>query len=108
MQVTPQTNIVEYQNSYLGGFPSNYTQLNGQISVPYQKDLLENNLTVYINVATDSLTRTFTVNVDQKKIAKYLLISIPPILLLVLAVRFYYTFSLETNLIASFYSMQAE
>ena len=38
----------------------------------------------------------------------YLLISLPPIIILVLAVRFYYTFDLETQLIASFYSMQTE
>ena len=63
---------------------------------------------MYLNPATETVTKTFTSNVAQKNMAKYLLISIPILLLLVLGVRFYYTFELETQLIASFYSMQVE
>ena len=105
--VTPVTNSVEEQNSLLGGSPTNYTQINPQVSVPYNTDSYYDscNLTVYLNVASETVTQTYTLNVVQKKIAKILLISIPPIIILVLAVRFYYTFDLETQLIASFYSM---
>ena len=62
------------------------------------------NLTVRLIVASETVTTTYTLNVVQKKIAKYLLMSIPPILFLVLAVRVYYNFDLGTQLLASFYS----
>lgn len=55
-------------------------------------------------MASENVATTYTLNVVQKKITKYLLISILPILFLVLSVRVYYNFDLGTQLLASFYS----
>ena len=55
-------------------------------------------------MASETVTKTYTLNVVQKKIAKYLLVSILPIIFLVMAVRVYYNFDLGTQMLASFYS----
>ena len=61
-------------------------------------------LQVWLSIASETVTTTYTLNVVQKEVAKYLLMSILPILFLVLAVRVYYNFDLGTQLLASFYS----